>query len=273
MRRRDEIDSRIPTQGDRRKRRRWVLVAIGCMGFACALPGQLYRVAPEIRGEIGPRSAVGTEPTLRLSIMSREVPTLFDVKMLGLQPDRRFRFDSAQLAIAGREYSKVYRAFLRYREGAKDEVIWRAEFSRRDLADSIELDCDLTRPARLGQPCRVREPLRHRWLLANGEATFDRLCAECHGVGGQQGAQFVSAVEPAAPDLRRIASRRKDGFNRDEVAEWIEGSLIPRGHGSLEMPVWGERLSDEYSRYSNTDELVGATLDPVLAFLSSIQTE
>ena len=62
-------------------------------------------------------------------------------------------------------------------------------------------------------------------------------------------------------------------MDRDAVAEWIEGSLIPREHGSQKMPVWGERLSEEYWRYSNADELVGATLDPIVVFLLSIQGE
>ena len=37
------------------------------------------------------------------------------------------------------------------------------------------------------------------------------------------------------------------------------------------MPVWGERLSEEFERYAEGDELIGATLDPVLAYLESIQ--
>ena len=38
------------------------------------------------------------------------------------------------------------------------------------------------------------------------------------------------------------------------------------------MPVWGERLSIEYERYPRVDALIGARLDPVLAYLRSRQT-
>ena len=256
------------------------LVGIVIVSFACAKPGQLYRVAPEIQGTI-----VGTEPSdaeveLRLNIMSREVPTLFDVKTIQLSEAEaqggRFRFGSANLAVAGHEYSKVYRAFLHYRIGAEDKVIWRGEFSRRDLRGSIELDCDLRRPARLGQPCWVRDPLSHPWLVANGERTFNRLCADCHGRGGRGGrGQEASASTPglAAPRLDQIAARRSHDFDREEIAEFIEGSQIPREHGPRSMPIWGERLSADYWRYSNADELVGATLDPVIVYLLSIQVE
>ncbi len=249
------------------------LVGIVIVSFACATPGQLYRVAPEIQGAI-----VGTEPSdavaeLRLSIMSREVPTLFDVKTLQLPEDRRFRFESANLAVAGHEYSKVYRAFLHYRVGAEDQVIWRGEFSRRDLQGSIELDCDLARPARLGQPCWVRDPLSHPWLVANGERTFNRLCSECHGRGGRGQEAFAGTPGLAGPRLDWIAARRSHGFDREEIAEFIEGSKIPREHGLRSMPIWGEQLSADYWRYSNADELVGATLDPVIVYLLSIQQE
>ena len=37
------------------------------------------------------------------------------------------------------------------------------------------------------------------------------------------------------------------------------------------MPVWGERLSQTYSRYAEGDALVGARLDPIVAYLMSIQ--
>ena len=55
-------------------------------------------------------------------------------------------------------------------------------------------------------------------------------------------------------------------FDRVEIAEWIEGRSTPMAHGSRVMPVWGERLSEEFERYSEGDDLIGATLDPVLAY-------
>lgn len=256
------------------------LAGIFMISLACAKPGQLYRVAPEIQGTIVGGERSEAEAELHLNIMSREVPTLFDVKTTRLSPNLSFRFDAASLVVAGHEYSKVYRAYLHYRVGAKDQVIWRGEFSRTDLRGPIELDCDLNRPARLGQPCWVRDPLTHPWLVTNGERTFNRLCAECHGRGGRGGeggreserqGPSTSTLGRIAPRLDQIAATRPNGFDREEIAEFIEGSSIPREHGPRSMPIWGERLSADYARYSNTDELVGATLDPVIVYLLSIQ--
>ena len=239
---------------------------------ACAIPGQLYLVSPEISGEIQGATPSDPESEIRLTVTSREVPTLYDVKTIRASPAGRFRFEPTSLAVAGHEYSKVYRVFLFHRVGGEERVIWRAEFSRLDLTGPLELDCDLARPARLGQPCRVRDPLRQRWLVAHGAQTFERYCARCHGRAGRGQGEAASSTSEAGPDLTQFAARRPHGFDRDEITEWIEGSLIPREHGSRRMPIWGERLSAEFGRFPNSDELVGATLDPVVVFLWSIQT-
>lgn len=273
--RRDPLWVRLGRRTYLRAMARFAAGACVCatVGIACAIPGRLYLVAPEIRGELRGRTALDTDSELLLTVTSREVPTLHDAKTLTLSSDGRFRFAEASLAVAGREFSKVYRTFLHHRVGAKDRVIWRGEFSRKELAGPIELDCDLARPARLGQPCRVRDPLRHPWLIANGQRTFERLCSECHGPGGRGREIGASSSGVTPPGLEGIAARRAQGFDREEVAEWIEGSLTPLEHGTRTMPIWGERLSAEYERYSNAEALVGATLDPVVVFLLSIQEE
>ena len=73
------------------------------------------------------------------------------------------------------------------------------------------------------------------------------------------------------PDLSEIAARRNGRFDRAEVAEWIEGRTSRATHGTRRMPVRGEVLSAEFERYSDGDELIGATLDPLVVYLESLQ--
>lgn len=247
------------------------LLLLPLLASSCAVPGRLYRIAPEIRGTIV--GTPGPDAALRLSVQNRDVPTLFDLSSRPLAQDAHFRFEPRQHAIAGREYGKIYRVFLRYESGETSRVLWRGEFSRRAISVPIELDCDLARPPRLGQPCRVREPLRHAWLITNGERAFDRLCQRCHRPEPLGPVASAGPIDPRPPRLEAIAARHPDGFDRDRVAEWIEGTQIPREHGTRSMPVWGERLSAVYSAYPNTDELVGATLDPIVVYLMSIQED
>jgi mono/diheme cytochrome c family protein len=241
-----------------------ILTAVGC-----AIPGRLYVVAPEVSGVVHGRAFSDSDARLSLRVMHRESAELSERREVRLSPGGEFVFEPLQLAVAGHEYSKYYRAFLHLRVGREERVIWRAEFSRREAMQAIRLACDVDRPVRRGQPCRVLDPLQHPWLIASGKRTYRRLCASCHGDEGRGDGPAVSALAAAPPDLTTIAARR-DGFDRDAVAERIEGRSLA-AHGTRAMPVWGARLSAEYQRYPERDELVGATLGSVVTYLESLQ--
>lgn len=244
---------------------------------ACAMPGKLYPVAPTISGRVDGIDSIGgmESPRLRLVVMHRESPSLFEVQELPVDRDGRFSFPPVELVVAGHEISKVYRSFLYFEvEGdpeSRERVIWRAEFSRTALAGPIDLDCDLDRSVRLGQPCRVKDGTRQPWLVATGESTFERLCARCHGNEGRGQVAIPGSKVVPAPDLTRIASRNGGKFDRTAVAEWIEGQSAPASHGTRTMPSWGERLTEQNRRYPNPEELAAATLDPVLVYLETLQ--
>ena len=243
------------------------LLCVAIVASSCAVPGHLYRVSPPVMGVLHQTSAGNDSAELVLTVMHRENPTIFEVQRATITPEGRFYFEPVALDIAGREYSKFYRVFLRHRRDQQDQVLWRAEFSRTDLAGRIQLDCSLERRPRVSQPCLVREPLAHPWLVKEGARSFRRLCAGCHGETGAGGTVGTTT----APDLSRIASRRGGHFDRMTIAQRLEGSEMPTEHGLSTMPAWGERLSAEYWRYSNADQLVGATIDPIVIYLESLQ--
>ena len=254
------------------RRRFWgiahVAVLLVALSAACLVPWRDHRVAPGFMGSVSGKSSFD-EDAIRLTINHRENHTLFSVRETPLDANGRFEFDPLSLDIAGKEYSKFYRVFLYLehgagREGDRSRLIWRADFSRRRTAGPITLECDLARPISRGQPCRVNDPAAHPWLIDRGEATFRELCSGCHG-------KDATGLPGAGPDLHVLSSRTAGVFARDEIADWIEGRWMPEAHDRGGMPIWGERLSAEYDRYANPDELVGARLDPVLAYLESIQ--
>lgn len=246
------------------------LLAIATLVLACLVPGRLEPVAPEISGRVVSSSALPEEARLVLVVRHRENPTLFARRGEAPGRDGIFAFPPLDLDRAGREYSKVYRVLLRLEQPTGDRVIWRTLLARRLAGRAIELDCVLDRPPAQGQPCQVRDPLSHDWLLAEGQRTYWRLCADCHPLPGAPAVAWDRSTPPP-PDLARIAARRGGRFDRAEIAEWIEGRDTPRAHLESGMPVWGERLSDEYRRYAEGDELIGATLDPLLAYLEWLQ--
>jgi mono/diheme cytochrome c family protein len=247
-----------------------VLALAGVIALACALPGQPVRVLPAVSGVVR-----GGGTALELIVMHRDTPSLHARRAFALGPDGRFRFDPILLDVAGHEFSKRYRVYLHLVSGRSDRVIWRAELSRLEDETPIRLACDLARPIELGQPCRVEDPLTQPWLLAEGLRQFQRLCADCHGADGRGAASpraaAGSGAAGGAPDLTGIAARRGGRFERDEIAAWIEGRSLPPGHARGDMPVWGERLSSDFERHAEGDELIGATLDPLVAWLERLQ--
>jgi hypothetical protein len=249
---------------------RWLAITV-CLVLGCAMPGRLYPVAPAISGRLQGADHGIDNARLVLRIIQRESAVLHATEERPLPGDGRFSFEAIELEVAGHEYSKVYRIFLSIRGDDRDRVVWRAELSRLQLAGPIRLDCDLSRPPTQGQPCWVRDPLQQPWLVADGRRTYQRLCVDCHGSVGQGRNPGTLGPEDLPPDLRTIARRRGGHFERAEITEWIEGRSAPEQHGSRVMPVWGERLSVDYERYAEGDQLIGATLDPLVVYLESLQ--
>jgi mono/diheme cytochrome c family protein len=262
--------------------RRAVVVAAGVGALACALaiacawPGRPVPVLPEISGAISGGTGA-PEARLQLMVIHRETPSLHARQQTALDPTGAFRFEPVFLEVSGHEFSKHYRVYLHLQTASSDRVIWRADVSRLEAPIPIALDCDLARPVALGEVCRVRDPVRQPWLVAEGRKSFDRLCARCHGADGRAegGAPAANggASSGAPADLTRIAARHGGRFDRDRVAAWIEGRSLPSDHARAGMPVWGERLSNAFAGYAEGDELIGATLDPLVAYLESLQQE
>ncbi|MDH3745687.1 MAG: cytochrome c [Acidobacteriota bacterium] len=85
------------------------------------------------------------------------------------------------------------------------------------------------------------------FMAAKGRVTFNRYCASCHGMkadGTGSVAKFLK-VQPA--DLRKITQRSGGQFPHEELVAVIDGRKEVRGHGSREMPIWGDVLQSPLS--------------------------
>ena len=99
-----------------------------CLAASCATPGKPYLVAPAVAGVIRGDDVPTGDVQLRLTVMHRESPTLFDRKEERLYPDGEFYFDQTQLVIAGHEYRK---------ELSRVSVSARGRQRSSDLADGL----------------------------------------------------------------------------------------------------------------------------------------
>ena len=77
---------------------------------------------------------------------------------------------------------------------------------------------------------------------AAGKAAYDKYCASCHGVDGKGQGPAAASLKNPLPDLTQLAKSNNGDFPTMRVLQSIDGTLHLAGHGSREMPVWGEQL-------------------------------
>jgi mono/diheme cytochrome c family protein len=100
-------------------------------------------------------------------------------------------------------------------------------------------------------------------VIAGGEIEYQNYCAVCHGVDSRgQGimSRFLT-VRPA--DLTQLAKKNGGAFPFWQVYRTIDGREEVRGHGSRDMPIWGDRFraqaggNDTGSRAQAAGRLLG----------------
>ena len=100
-------------------------------------------------------------------------------------------------------------------------------------------------------------------VIAGGELEYQNYCAVCHGVDsrGQGIMSKYLTVRPA--DLTQLAKKNDGTFPFWQVYRMIDGREEVRGHGSRDMPVWGDRFrsqaggNDPGSRAQASGRLLG----------------
>jgi len=80
--------------------------------------------------------------------------------------------------------------------------------------------------------------------LTDGEELFHELCAACHGVNGNGDGPAASALAKPVSNLTIIASNNDGVFPLKQVEDSITGKSQVVAHGTIDMPVWGQRFEE-----------------------------
>ena len=85
-------------------------------------------------------------------------------------------------------------------------------------------------------------PAQEMEVIAGGELEYQNYCAVCHGVDarGQGIMSKFLILRPA--DLTQLAKKNGGSFPFWQVYRTIDGREVIRGHGTREMPIWGDRF-------------------------------
>jgi mono/diheme cytochrome c family protein len=78
-----------------------------------------------------------------------------------------------------------------------------------------------------------------------GKYEYTNSCAVCHGAGGKGDSPGVEFLRTMPGDLSTLSKRNGGVFPFERVYAVIDGRETVKGHGSREMPIWGDRYSTE----------------------------
>ena len=98
--------------------------------------------------------------------------------------------------------------------------------------------------------------------------TFYEYCASCHGPMGRGDGPVAGDLKKRPADLTLLAKNNNGQFPYTRVRAVIDGRGQALGiHGPAEMPVWGQRFSQE----GNNDPQVRGKILSIVDYLVSIQ--
>ena len=112
-----------------------------------------------------------------------------------------------------------------------------------------------------------------RDLIDAGKREFHRSCATCHGVDAKGNGPSAVALNVKPADLTQLSKRHGGVFLFWRVYEKINGKdeALIRGHGTREMPVWGERFRFEHDATDEQQMGVRGRLLSLVYYLESLQ--
>jgi len=75
---------------------------------------------------------------------------------------------------------------------------------------------------------------------SQGKITYVRYCVSCHGAAGRGDGPLARDLAVPVPDLTTLAARNGGAYPLERVKRIITQGEPLRGHGSEDMPAWGD---------------------------------
>ena len=110
-------------------------------------------------------------------------------------------------------------------------------------------------------------------IIEAGKREFQRSCATCHGVDAKGAGPSASALNVKPADLTQLSKNHGGVFLFWRTYEKISGAdeAPIRGHGTREMPIWGERFRLERDASEEHHMGVRGRILSLVYYLQAIQ--
>lgn len=110
-------------------------------------------------------------------------------------------------------------------------------------------------------PARSQAP-----VALDGAQLFRTHCASCHGSSARGDGPLADQLRRRPSDLTTLR-QRYHGFPTELLTRVVDGREVVRGHGSTEMPVWG----DTFRSGTVSEAAVREKIDALVRYLEAIQ--
>lgn len=104
--------------------------------------------------------------------------------------------------------------------------------------------------------------------VASGRLTFSTYCQGCHGPEGRADGPVAPLLSVELSDLTLLTTRYGQ-FPEELIRATIDGRAEVEGHGTREMPVWGNIWNDPSDPVA--EERIRQQINEIVAFVSSVQ--
>lgn len=112
---------------------------------------------------------------------------------------------------------------------------------------------------------------RPTYSVVDGNTTYQKYCANCHGVKGHGDGEIAATLMSRPTNLTQLAAKEKGVYPEERVRETIDGRVQVAAHGTREMPVWGNDFiwpeEDTPARRAQVEQRIG----DLVAFIQSLQ--
>lgn len=111
-----------------------------------------------------------------------------------------------------------------------------------------------------------------------GRYEYHVSCAVCHGDTGKGDGPLMKYYGKSAADLTIMQKNNSGTFPFDRVYEVIDGRQMVRGHGTSDMPVWGDVYSQRQQSYlfgfgtsKDSESYVRGRIVALIGYIYSLQ--
>jgi mono/diheme cytochrome c family protein len=110
-------------------------------------------------------------------------------------------------------------------------------------------------------------------VAAAGKPLFEDNCMVCHGDGGKGNGIMVTfnLLKVNPPDLTLLSKRNNGHFPFWRVYRVIEGHEELKGHGTQDMPLWGDEFRLEAGSDAMAQAQVRGRILMLVYYLQSLQ--